>query len=282
MQMPNSANVVDTRSAAVLRRTAETMPSGNATRTDTVIASRASCRLGRRRRLSFSITGSPLRIERPRSPRTTRAIQRAYWTWMGWSSPSSRRRCAFTAGSADSAIIVSMGSPGVRCSSAKTPSVTSRSTGTVAASRCRTSRPKRLSQPDVLEAHHTVGDRVVALGAWAERLWLDGMNDDHHRQLGRQEPRQLAIELLALRLARDLAAPVEQQVDLLVREPGPVERRARGGLEELVRVAVRIGPAAPLEADHVEILRVAVGDERGGIHELDLHRDASLAELGLY
>src|SRR5438552_18165077 len=121
--------------------------------------------------------------------------------------------------------MVSMGAPRVRWSRAKTPSVTSRSTGTVAASRCRTSRPKRLPQPDVLEAHHPVGDRVVALDPRAERLRLDRMDDEEHRQLLLQEPGQLAVELLALGRARDFTRLVEQEVDLLVREPGPVERR---------------------------------------------------------
>ena len=63
MQMPKSANVVPARSAAVFRRTAERRPSGNATTSEIAIASSASCRLGRMRRPTFSITGSPLRIE---------------------------------------------------------------------------------------------------------------------------------------------------------------------------------------------------------------------------
>src|SRR5262249_34052846 len=158
------------------------------------------------------------------SPRTTRPIHRTYWTAIGWSSPSSLRRCALTAGSADSAIIVSIGSPGVRCNSRKTPRVTSRSTGTVAASRWRTSRiTAALFQPDVLEAHHPVRDRIVVLDARAERLRLDRMHDEEHRQLVQQELRQLRVELLALGLIRRLAALVEEDVDLLVRHPGPVE-----------------------------------------------------------
>ena len=42
------------------------------------------------RRLTFSMTGSPLRIERPRSPRSRRPIHAAYCTGIGWSRPSSR------------------------------------------------------------------------------------------------------------------------------------------------------------------------------------------------
>ena len=60
---------------------------------------------------------------------------------MGWSIPSSRRRFSFTLASADSDIMTSMGSPGVRWMSVKTPAVTSSSTGTVARRRRRTRRP---------------------------------------------------------------------------------------------------------------------------------------------
>jgi hypothetical protein len=79
MQMPNSANVAPARSTVVLRRIAERIPTGNATTTEIVISKKASSRLGRRRRRTFSMTGSPLRIERPRSPCTRRPIQAAYW-----------------------------------------------------------------------------------------------------------------------------------------------------------------------------------------------------------
>ena len=58
MQIPNRANVVPTRSARELRRTAETMATGTATSSEMVMASSASSRLGRMRRPTFSMTGS--------------------------------------------------------------------------------------------------------------------------------------------------------------------------------------------------------------------------------
>jgi hypothetical protein len=79
-QMPNTANVAPARSIGVLRRTAQTIPTGKAITSEIVIANAASSRLGRRRRLTLSTTGSPLRIERPRSPRSSRPIQAAYCT----------------------------------------------------------------------------------------------------------------------------------------------------------------------------------------------------------
>ena len=79
MQMPKSANVVPTRSTVELRRAAERMPIGVATSSEIAIASPASWRLGLIRRLTFSITGSRLRIERPRSPWSRRPIHVAYW-----------------------------------------------------------------------------------------------------------------------------------------------------------------------------------------------------------
>ena len=80
MQIPNSANVAPARSIAVLRRIAETIPTGNAIVSEMAIAKAASSRLGRSRRRTFSTTGSPLRIVRPRSPRSRRPIQAAYCT----------------------------------------------------------------------------------------------------------------------------------------------------------------------------------------------------------
>src|SRR5689334_8558600 len=111
--------------------------------------------------------------------------------------------------------MASIGSPGVRWIRVKTPAVTSSSTGIVAAIRWRIRRPTRpsvlrLLQPDVLESHHPVGDRVVVLHPRAEGLGLDRMHDEDHGQLVLQDAGELAEELLALRLARDLARLVEE------------------------------------------------------------------------
>src|SRR6185295_7379293 len=170
----------------------------------------------------------------------------------------SLRSCRLTPSSTDSAIMASIGSPGVRWMSAKTPAVTSRSTGIVATSRRRISRPTAaaagLLQPDVLEAHHAVRDRVVALHPRAEGLGLDRVDDEDHRQLVLQDAHELAEELLALGLARELAGPVEQGIDLRVGDARPVERGAGRRPVELEGVAVRIRPPAPLVADHLVVL----------------------------
>src|SRR5262249_8778623 len=138
-----------------------------------------------------SMSGWPFLIERPRSPWSSRPIHAAYCRWRGRSSPSSRRRFSFTVASTDSAIITSIGSPGVRWSSRKTPAVTRTRTGTVAPSRRRTRRPisrgssagAGSGQPHVLESHHPVGDRLLAPHPPAESPWLDRVHDEHHRQL---------------------------------------------------------------------------------------------------
>src|SRR5712664_613790 len=78
MQMPNSAKVVPSRSTPVLWRTAEAMATGKAMVSAMAMASSASCRLGRMRRLTFSRTGSPLRAERPVEPQlAAQALLRA-------------------------------------------------------------------------------------------------------------------------------------------------------------------------------------------------------------
>src|SRR6185503_6370334 len=111
--------------------------------------------------------------------------------------------------------MASIGSPGVRCRSEKTPAVTRSRTGMVAPRRRRIRRATS-PQPDVLEPHHPVGDRLVADDARTERLRLDRMDDVDHRQLVLDEPRHLAKELLALRLAARLSGLVEQRVELRI------------------------------------------------------------------
>ena len=61
------------------------------------------------------------------------------------------------------------------------------------------------------------------------------------------------VQLLALGLVRDLAGLVQDLVDLRVRVAREVQAGARLRLEELERVAVGIGPAAPLVAGHLEV-----------------------------
>src|SRR5439155_1704836 len=83
---------------------------------------------------------------------------------------------------------------------------------------------------------------------------LGRMRDEDHRQLVLEDLGHLAEDLLALGLGADFARAVEQRIELRVRNARPVERGARRGLEELIDVAVGIGAAAPLEADHLEVL----------------------------
>ena len=171
MQMPKSAKVVPTRSTAVFRRNAHTRPIGKATRSEMAIASSASWRLGRSRRPTFSSTGSPFRIERPRSPRSTRPIHVAYWRGMARSRPSSARRAAFAMASCDSPSS-RRSDRGRQVEQEKTPAVTSSRRGWWRRDGVRIRRPRH-PQPDVLEPHHPVGDRFVGDDARL-KAWLVG------------------------------------------------------------------------------------------------------------
>src|SRR6185503_357063 len=216
MQMPNSEKRLPAPSRGELRRAAERMPMGNATTSEIAMARAASWRLGRMRRPTFSITGSRLRMDWPRSPWRIRPIQCAYCSASGRSRPRSRRSVSFTPASTDSAIIASIGSPGVRWISMNTPAETRNSTGMVATIRCRISchmeRGRVLLEPHLAEPHHPVRHRIVALHPGAEGLGLDGVHDEEHGQLVLQQPDQLAEELLAVGLARRLAGLVENGV----------------------------------------------------------------------
>jgi len=159
MQMPNSENRLPAPSRGELRRAAERIPMGNATTSEIPMARAASWRLGRMRRPTFSMTGSRLRMDRPKSPWRMRPIQWAYCRASGRSRPSSRRRVSLTPASTDSAIMTSMGSPGVRWISMNTPAETRKSTGMVAAIRCRTSCHIRAAY-----FSHTSRNRIIPTG----------------------------------------------------------------------------------------------------------------------
>src|SRR5947209_13690738 len=176
--------------------------------------------------------------------------------------------------------MASTGSPGTRWINRKTPRLTRNSTGSVATSRRRISWPTGLLlEPDRLEAHHAIGDRRVALHFRAERLRLDRVNDEDRRCLLAQDLNELAVQLLALGVVVDLTRLLQQPVSLGVRKTRPVERCARGGVKELVGVAVRIGPATPGVARGLKRLAVAFGEQSRTVDDLDVHGDTDFRQL---
>ena len=124
-------------------------------------------------------TGSRLRIERPevaaqQAPHPGRVLHVERLV----EAQLARAGVAFTVASTDSAIMASMGSPGVRWSSANTPARDEEQhrdrRDQAAQDELATSRAAAaLFQPHVLEPHHPVRDRLVALHPRAEGLRLD-------------------------------------------------------------------------------------------------------------
>ena len=97
-----------------LGRTAEMTPSGAAMASATTSEATVSWSVTGIRCASIVVTGSPLRYETPRSPRTTRPSHSAYCTGIGRSSPMivrARASCSGVTSAPSSAIV---GSPGIR------------------------------------------------------------------------------------------------------------------------------------------------------------------------
>ena len=69
------------------------MPIGRATIQVSSTAAIETTIVSQRRSPMTSVTGRCHSIAIPRSPRAIRRIQRAYWTYIGWSSAYSARNC---------------------------------------------------------------------------------------------------------------------------------------------------------------------------------------------
>ena len=132
---PASASAVAPESIAVPRHTAAAMPSGSATSSATNIAAPASSAVAGMREATCETTGSPVRSDVPRSPRTAPDRNPTYCSSSGRSSPSRRRSSSTSACGAVSPSIACAGSPGMRWIREKTRVATPNSTGTVSTRR---------------------------------------------------------------------------------------------------------------------------------------------------
>src|SRR6266478_2026187 len=91
MLAPKSEATALSRSSREFARVAEAMPSAMPPTVERrrALAVRSSVALNRP--ITSASTGRFIQSERPRSPRRTWLIQWKYWTWSGWSRPSSAR-----------------------------------------------------------------------------------------------------------------------------------------------------------------------------------------------
>ena len=111
---PHRDTPLASRSQIVLRRVAEKTPAGIAMPTAISTESHASSMVIGSFLATVFTTGSRVRIDSPRSPRSASPIQRRYWRTMGSFRPYFSRISSSPAGSASVPPITRAGSPGIR------------------------------------------------------------------------------------------------------------------------------------------------------------------------
>src|SRR6266550_380806 len=242
-------------SSAVPLRIAEAIPMGSATARAKASASTVNSALtGSRARMSGR-TGRLVRSETPKSPRTTRPIQSAYWSGSGLFRPNSRRSSSICAGVMSTWVPRNIWSafPGIRWMSKKTTTDTPQRTGRRVRSRARINAATRPGGRSALDRGlFQVGERPGRDQAEPLDVRLQdgrlvrGVQEDRRRLLD-----ELALEVVVDRLALGArhvhAAAVEQLVHLGVLEEEVVDRA--GAVERPVQEPVGVGIAAP-ELDH--------------------------------
>lgn len=99
-EMPETANVMPSRSGQRLRQTAEATPRPMPMITDQIMLTSVSHRVGMKRLPISSETGCLLRIDSPKSPRAACVMKCVNWVSSGLSRPRSWRTSATVASSA--------------------------------------------------------------------------------------------------------------------------------------------------------------------------------------
>ena len=111
---PQSETPLASTSQAVLRRSAANTPAGSASARATRSERHASSRVIGSFIATVRATGSRVRIDSPRSPRSASPTQRRYWTGIGSLSPYFSRISSSPASSASVPASTRAGSPGIR------------------------------------------------------------------------------------------------------------------------------------------------------------------------
>ena len=119
-ETPHSDAPLASTSHAVLRRTAARTPAGMAMASAMRTARQASSTVIGSFFATVAVTGSRVRIDRPRSPCSASAAQRAYCTGIGSLSPYFARISSSPAASASVPAITRAGSPGIMRTPVKT------------------------------------------------------------------------------------------------------------------------------------------------------------------
>src|SRR5437588_8537607 len=262
---PHNDALLASTSQAVLRRTAASTPAGIAIASAMSTARQASSTVIGSFFATVVITGSRVRIERPRSPRAASAAQRRYCTGIGSFSPYLARISSSPAASASVPAITRAGSPGIMRTPVKTTTLITISVTIEIAADGSGIRARASTSGSVpgrpLDADEAIGDGPVPLEALRKRHDVVQVIDVDDVAPRGEHVDGLAVECAPLIEIADLAGPVQERVDLVVAG----QRRVEAALARLVLVNVAVGihPAAPADLKRLQ-LAVVVVLERGG------------------
>src|SRR5712664_2898496 len=198
-------------------------------------------------------TGRRVAMDFPRSPWTTRPSQRRYWRGSGWSNPYVRLAASMSAWLASTGITAERGSPGARCTIAKTMMLAPSRVGIARSSRRPTyahtvDLPPLPHHADRREVHEPGLRRHEALDLRRERPWVQVVDDE--------DPRRVVDDDL-VQLRQDLALPADVE-------------RLRGLVEEPIHLGVDVRHRVQRDRHHR--LRVEEAAE-GRPRLLEIERD---------
>src|SRR5262245_12398181 len=198
-------------------------------------------------------TGRRVTMDFPRSPCTTRPSQRRYWIGSGWSKPYDRLAASMSALLASTGMTAERGSPGARCTIAKTMTLAPSRVGIVRRSRRptyahTTASPLLLPDADGGEVHEPGLRRHEAFDLRRERPRVQVVDNEDPRRV-------VDDDLVQLRQDLALAADVE-------------------GLRSLVQKPVHLGVDVRhrVHRDRHDRLRVEASSE-GRPRLLEVERD---------
>src|SRR6059036_436035 len=286
MLAPKSDASALSRSSGELRRAAERTPSAIPPSVDSSRALAARTMVAWKRRSTSPSTGRFIQSERPRSPWSTRPIQRAYCTGSGSSRPSSVRRQVTSSCVAWGPSMISAGSPGDRWSTAKTTIDTPRRTGPTRSSRRRrkSATPPGLLERDRLHAQVEARMEPEALDPLCVGGRLHLVVDEDPRRIVVQDALRLPVHLGAFRLVRGESRLAQQLVeaDVLVQRPVRAVWRPLARVEQRVHHEIGILCAGhPREREHLLLLRAQLGQEGAPLHRLECDVDTDRFQVRL-
>src|SRR5215813_6985101 len=286
MLAPKSEASALSRSTSELRRAADSTPRAMPPSVDSSRALTVSTTVAWKRRSTSPSTGRFIQSERPRSPWSTRPIQRAYCTGSGSSRPSSVLSREMSSWVACGPSMISAGSPGDRWRTAKTTIDTPSSTGPTRRSRRRrkSATPAGLLERDRLHAQVEARMEPEALDPLRVGGRLHLVVDEDPRWIVVQDTLRLAVHLGSFRLVRGEPRLAQQLVEARVLVHGAIRsvRRPLTRVEQRVHHQIGIlGAGHPREREHLLLLRPQLGQEGAPLHRLERDVDADRFQVGL-